>query len=161
RIELLPPGQLGEIVVRGHCVMLGYLNRPEDTAAVMVDGWFRTGDLGTRDEDGYLTIVDRKKDMVLRGGYNVYPREIEEVMLRHPAIAQVAVIGVPDARLGEEVCAVIVPADGVEPDAAGIVSWSRSHLAAYKYPRRIEFVDAFPLGPSGKVLKRELVARFR
>jgi long-chain acyl-CoA synthetase len=161
RIELLPVGDLGEIVIRGHNVMAGYLNRPDATAEVMVDGWFRSGDLGTKDADGFLTIVDRKKDMVLRGGYNVYPREIEEVMLRHPAIAQVAVIGVPDARLGEEVCAVIVPADGVEPDAAGIVSWSRSHLAAYKYPRRIEFVDAFPLGPSGKVLKRELVARFR
>jgi long-chain acyl-CoA synthetase len=159
-IELLPTGELGELVVRGHNVMKGYLNRPEDTAEVMVDGWFRTGDLGTKDADGYLTIVDRKKDMVLRGGYNVYPREVEEVLLRNPAIGQVAVIGVPDDRLGEEVCAVVIPAEGAESDADAIVAWSREALAAYKYPRRIEFVDEFPLGPSGKVLKRELVARY-
>jgi long-chain acyl-CoA synthetase len=160
-IELLPTGELGELVVRGHNVMKGYLNRPDATAEVMVDGWFRTGDLGTKDEDGYLTIVDRKKDMVLRGGYNVYPREVEEVLLRNPAVGQVAVIGVPDARLGEEVCAVVIPADGAEPDAAAIVAWGKQALAAYKYPRRIEFVAEFPLGPSGKILKRELVARYR
>jgi long-chain acyl-CoA synthetase len=160
-IELLPLGELGEIVIRGHNVMAGYLNRPDATAEVMVDGWFRSGDLGTKDADGFLTVVDRKKDMVLRGGYNVYPREVEEVLLRNPAIAQVAVIGVPDPRLGEEICAVVVPADGVEQDADAIVAWAKEALAAYKYPRRIEFVDAFPLGPSGKVLKRELVARFR
>jgi long-chain acyl-CoA synthetase len=141
--------------------MAGYLNRPDATAEVMVDGWFRSGDLGTKDADGFITIVDRKKDMVLRGGYNVYPREVEEVLLRNPAIAQVAVIGVPDPRLGEEVCAVVVPADGAEQDADAIVAWAKDALAAYKYPRRVEFVDAFPLGPSGKVLKRELVARFR
>jgi long-chain acyl-CoA synthetase len=159
-VELLPTGELGELVVRGHNVMKGYLNRPEATAEVMVDGWFRTGDLGTKDADGYLTIVDRKKDMVLRGGYNVYPREVEEVLLRNPAVGQVAVIGVPDARLGEEVCAVVIPAEGVQVDAAAIVAWSREALAAYKYPRRIEFVEEFPLGPSGKILKRELVARY-
>jgi long-chain acyl-CoA synthetase len=159
-IELLPVGELGEIVIRGHNVMAGYLNRPDATAEVMVDGWFRSGDLGTKDADGFITIVDRKKDMVLRGGYNVYPREVEEVLLRNPAIAQVAVIGVPDPRLGEEVCAVVVPADGAEQDADAIVAWAKDALAAYKYPRRVEFVDAFPLGPSGKVLKRELVARF-
>jgi long-chain acyl-CoA synthetase len=159
-IELLPTGELGELVVRGHNVMKGYLNRPDATAEVMVDGWFRTGDLGTKDADGFVTIVDRKKDMVLRGGYNVYPREVEEVLLRNPAIGQVAVIGVPDARLGEEVCAVIIPAEGAEADADAIVAWSREALAAYKYPRRVEFVDEFPLGPSGKILKRELVSRF-
>ncbi|HEY0560846.1 MAG TPA: long-chain fatty acid--CoA ligase, partial [Frankiaceae bacterium] len=160
RIELLPPGQLGEIVVRGHCVMLGYLNRPEDTAAVMVDGWFRTGDLGTRDEDGYLTIVDRKKDMVLRGGYNVYPREVEEVLLRCPGIAQVAVIGVPHETHGEEVAAIVVREEGHGVTADDIRAYGKAHLAAYKYARRIEFVDALPLGPSGKVLKRELVAQY-
>jgi long-chain acyl-CoA synthetase len=160
RIELLPPGQLGEIVVRGHCVMLGYLNRPEDTAAVMVDGWFRTGDLGTRDEDGYLTIVDRKKDMVLRGGYNVYPREVEEVLLRCPGIAQVAVIGVPHETHGEEVAAIVVREEGHDVTADDIRAYGKGHLAAYKYARRIEFVDALPLGPSGKVLKRELVAQY-
>jgi len=160
RIELLPTGELGEVVIRGHNVMAGYLNQPEATAEVMVDGWFRSGDLGVKDEDGYISIVDRKKDMVLRGGYNVYPREVEEVLLRHPDIAQVAVIGVPDDTYGEEVCAVVVPREGAEQDAAAIVAWSKGLLAGHKYPRRVEFVDAFPLGPSGKVLKRELVARF-
>jgi len=163
RIELLPAGSVGEIVIRGHNVMAGYLNRPGDTAAAIVDGWFRSGDLGRKDHDGYLSIVDRKKDMVLRGGYNVYPREVEEVLVRHAAIAQVAVIGVPDDRYGEEVCAVVVPRPGRAPDetlAADIVGWARASLAAYKYPRRVEFVDRFPLGPSGKVLKRELAARF-
>jgi long-chain acyl-CoA synthetase len=158
RIELLATGELGEIVVRGHNVFAGYLNKPEATAAAIVDGWFRTGDLGTKDEDGYVTIVDRKKDMVLRGGYNVYPREVEEVLLRHPAVAQVAVIGVPDPQYGEEVCAVVVKEPGQEISEAELSTWSKEHLAAYKYPRRVVFTDAFPLGPSGKVLKRELVA---
>jgi len=127
-----------------------------------VDGWFRSGDLGVKDEDGYLSIVDRKKDLVLRGGYNVYPREIEEVLVHHPAVAQVAVIGILDQRLGQEVCAVVIPRAGFAGDAAlgaQIVAWSKERLAAYKYPRVVEFVDAFPLGPSGKVLKRELVER--
>jgi long-chain acyl-CoA synthetase len=161
RIDLLPTGELGELVVRGHNVMAGYLNRPEATAEVMVDGWFRTGDLGTKDEDGYVTILDRKKDMVLRGGFNVYPREVEEALLRHPHVGQVAVIGVPDEVYGEEVCAVVIAREGADPDPAEIVEWSRARLAGHKYPRRIEFADAFPLGPSGKVLKRELVARYR
>ncbi|WP_280367728.1 long-chain-fatty-acid--CoA ligase [Nocardia wallacei] len=162
RIELLPDGEVGEIVVRGHNVMAGYLNRPDATAEVLVDGWFRSGDLGRKDEDGYLVVVDRKKDMILRGGYNVYPRELEDVLIDHPRIAQVAVIGVPDERLGQEVCAVVIARGGAA--AAGqaadeIVAWSRNRLAAYKYPRRVVFVDEFPLGPSGKVLKRELAAR--
>jgi long-chain acyl-CoA synthetase len=159
-IELLPAGELGEVVIRGHNVMAGYLNNPEATAEVMVDDWFRSGDLGVKDDEGYISIVDRKKDMVLRGGFNVYPREVEEVLLRHPDIAQVAVIGVPDDRYGEEVCACVVPREGAERDAAAIVGWSRGQLAGHMYPRRVEFVDAFPLGPSGKVLKRELVTRF-
>jgi long-chain acyl-CoA synthetase len=164
QIVLLHPGELGEVVVRGHNVMAGYLNRPEATAEVMVDGWFRTGDLGTKDDDGYISIVDRKKDMVLRGGFNVYPREVEEVLLRHPAVAQVAVIGLPDDTYGEEVCAVVIPAEGNETGAElaeQIVEWSRAQLAGHKYPRRVEFTDAFPLGPSGKILKRELVASYR
>jgi long-chain acyl-CoA synthetase len=160
RIELLPSGELGEVVIRGHNVMAGYLNNPDATAEVMVDGWFRSGDLGTKDSDGYISIVDRKKDMVLRGGFNVYPREVEEVLLRHGDVAQVAVIGVPDDTYGEEVCAVVVPEEGSTPDPAEIVAWSKTQLAGHKYPRKVEFVDAFPLGPSGKVLKRELVARF-
>ncbi|MEV6674676.1 long-chain fatty acid--CoA ligase [Streptomyces sp. NPDC051162] len=162
RIELLPAGELGEIVIRGHNVMAGYLNRPEATAEVMVDGWFRSGDLGLKDAEGYLSIVDRKKDMVLRGGYNVYPRELEDVLMRHPAVAHVAVVGVPDDVHGEEVCAVVVARPDVVPGVAlaqDIVAWSKERLAAYKYPRLVEFVDAFPLGPSGKVLKRELVTR--
>lgn len=162
RIELLPDGDLGEIVVRGHNVMAGYLNRPEATAEVLVDGWFRSGDLGRKDADGYLVLVDRKKDMVLRGGYNVYPREVEEVLMRHPDVAQVAVVGVPDDVHGEEVCAVVVPRSDAFTGAVlarEIVTWGKSRLGAHKYPRRVEFVDAFPLGPSGKVLKRELVDR--
>jgi long-chain acyl-CoA synthetase len=161
RIELLPTSELGEIVVRGHNIFAGYLNKPEETAAAIVDGWFRTGDLGTKDADGYITIVDRKKDMVIRGGYNVYPREVEETMLRHPAVAQVAVIGLPDPQYGEEVCAVVIKEPGHEVTATELSAWAKDHLAAYKYPRRVFFADALPLGPSGKVLKRELVATYR
>jgi long-chain acyl-CoA synthetase len=161
RIELVGTGEIGEVVIRGHNVFTGYLNNAEATRAAIVDGWFRSGDLGTKDADGFVAIVDRKKDMVLRGGYNVYPREVEEVLLRHPAIAQVAVIAVPDPTHGEEVCAVVVRSpEGADATAEEIVAWSKGQLAAYKYPRLVEFVDAFPLGPSGKVLKRELVARF-
>ena len=159
RIELLPTGELGEIVVRGHNVFKGYLNKPEATAAAIVDGWFRTGDLGTKDEQGYVRILDRKKDMVIRGGYNVYPRDVEEILLRHPGVGQVAVIGLPDPRSGEEVCAVVIK-DG-EVTEQEIIAYGKEHLAAYKYPRRVIFVDAFPLGPSGKVLKRELVAEHK
>ncbi|MFE1885383.1 AMP-binding protein, partial [Streptomyces diastatochromogenes] len=160
RIELLPPGELGEVVIRGHNVFSGYLGRPEATAEALVDGWFRTGDLGTKDEEGFLRIVDRKKDVIIRGGYNVYPREVEEVLMRHPEVAQVAVIGLPDELHGEEVCAVVVPAPGALPDAAGITEWSKENLGRHKYPRRVEFADELPLGPSMKVLKRELRARY-
>ncbi|MEU5536098.1 long-chain fatty acid--CoA ligase [Streptomyces sp. NPDC020362] len=160
RVELLPPGELGEVVIRGHNVFSGYLGRPEATAEAVVDGWFRTGDLGTKDEEGFLRIVDRKKDVIIRGGYNVYPREVEEVLMRHPGVAQVAVIGLPDELHGEEVCAVVVPAQGTAPDAAGITEWSKEHLGRHKYPRRVEFAAALPLGPSMKVLKRELRAQY-
>jgi long-chain acyl-CoA synthetase len=159
RIELLPDGELGEIVIRGHNVFKGYLNNPEATAAAIVDGWFRTGDLGTRDAEGFITIVDRKKDLIIRGGFNVYPREVEEVLMRHPDIVQVAVIGVPHETHGEEVVAIVVArSDDFESEA--IVAWSQQHLGKHKYPRRIERVDALPLGPSGKVLKRELRLTF-
>ncbi|WP_306319876.1 MULTISPECIES: long-chain fatty acid--CoA ligase [unclassified Streptomyces] len=160
RIELLPTGELGEIVVRGHCVFSGYLGRPEQTAQALVDGWFRTGDLGTKDEDGYLRIVDRKKDVIIRGGYNVYPREVEEVLMRHPGIDHVAVIGLPDDVHGEEVCAVVVPKPDTALDAAELTAWSKEHLGKHKYPRRVEFTDQLPLGPSMKVLKRELRATY-
>jgi long-chain acyl-CoA synthetase len=162
RIELVPADEIGEVVIRGHNVFTGYLNNDAATRAAIVDGWFRSGDLGTKDSDGFVSIVDRKKDMVLRGGFNVYPREVEEVLLRHPAIGQVAVIALPHETHGEEVCAVVVRSpEGGDATEDEIVAWSKEHLAAHKYPRIVRFVDAFPLGPSGKVLKRELVARFR
>ncbi|WFE42650.1 long-chain fatty acid--CoA ligase [Micromonospora sp. WMMD998] len=158
-IAFVPDGEVGEVVVRGHNIMAGYLNLPEATAGTVVDGWLRTGDLGQFDEDGYLTIVDRKKDVILRGGHNVYPREIEEVLSRHSAVRQVAVVGLPDDRLGEEVCAAVVVRDGFSagPElAAELVALARDRLAAYKCPRRVEFLPSFPLGGGGKVLKREL-----
>jgi long-chain acyl-CoA synthetase len=160
RIELVPAGEIGEVVIRGHNVFTGYLGNPDATKAAIVDGWFRSGDLGTKDADGFVSIVDRKKDMVLRGGFNVYPREVEEVLMRHPAVAQVAVVALPDETHGEEVCACVVVEPGAEVAEDELVAWSREQLAAHKYPRVVRFVDAFPLGPSGKVLKRELVARF-
>nr|WP_205861641.1 long-chain fatty acid--CoA ligase [Planosporangium flavigriseum] len=157
RIELVPAGELGEIVIRGHNVFAGYLGRPEATEQALVDGWFRTGDLGTKDDDGFISIVDRKKDLVIRGGFNVYPREVEEVIARHPAVVQVAVIGVPDEVHGEEICAVVV-LDGNEPapSADELIDWSRERLGRHKYPRQVRFLDQLPLGPSHKVLKREL-----
>ena len=160
RIEFVPHGELGEIIVRGHNVFAGYLNNPEATAAAMVDGWFRTGDLGTKGDDGFVTIVDRKKDMVLRGGFNVYPREVEETLLRHAAIRDVSVIGLPDEVHGEEICACVILHDGASLTADELIEWSKEHLAKYKYPRRVEFVTEFPLGPSLKVLKRELRDRY-
>lgn len=158
RIEFLPTGELGEIVIRGHNVFAGYLNRPEATAQAVVDGWFRSGDLGTKDEQGFITIVDRKKDLVIRGGFNVYPREVEEALARHPGVQQVAVIGVPDSTLGEEICAVVVTDAGVTEDE--LISWSKEKLGKHKYPRQVRFVDTLPLGPSHKVLKRELRKTF-
>ena len=159
RIELLPVGELGEIVIRGHNVFAGYLNRPEATAEAVVDGWFRSGDLGTKDAEGFITIVDRKKDLVIRGGFNVYPREVEEALARHPAVVQVAVIGVPDEVHGEEICAVVVPDPGGLTEQE-LIDWSREQLGKHKYPRQIRFVEALPMGPSFKVLKRELRRTF-
>ncbi|WP_432015090.1 long-chain-fatty-acid--CoA ligase [Streptomyces cucumeris] len=163
RIDLLARGEVGEIVVRGHNVMAGYLDRPRETGEVLVDGWFRTGDLGVLDADGYLSIVDRKKDLVVRGGFNVYPREVEDVLRGHPAVEQVAVVGVPDEKLGQEVCAVVVVRTGHPAGdalASDIVAWGKARMAGYKYPRRVEFAETFPLGSSGKVLKRELASRY-
>ncbi|WP_194899747.1 long-chain-fatty-acid--CoA ligase [Catenulispora pinisilvae] len=158
-IRLLPRGELGEIVIRGHNVFTGYLGRPEATAAAVVDGWFRTGDLGRRDADGFISIVDRTKDLIIRGGFNVYPREVEDTLLRMPGLTEVAVIGVPDDVHGEEIVAVVVAGAGV-PSAEEILAYGDEHLGRHKYPRRVEFVDALPLGPSHKVLKRELRDRF-
>ncbi len=159
RIELLPSGEMGEIVIRGHCVFKGYLNDPEATRAAIIDGWFRSGDLGTKDADGFITIVDRKKDMIIRGGFNVYPREVEEVLMRHPAVKQVAVIGVPHETHGEEVVAVVLCEETHDVSAEALIAWSQEHLARHKYPRHVYFIEAMPLGPSGKVLKRVLRER--
>ena len=152
----LPSGERGEIVMRGHNVMKGYFNRPEETAVALKGGWFHTGDIGTIDADGYVSIVDRKKDMVLRGGMNVYPREIEEVLMTHPAVSLVAVMGVPDDRLGEEVKAYVVLKPGTTLTPEALVEWSKDQLAAYKYPRLVEIRESLPVGPTGKVFKRAL-----
>ena len=149
-------GQRGEVVIRGHNVMKGYYKQPEATAEALRGGWFHTGDIGVLDADGYLTIVDRKKDMLIRGGTNVYPREIEEVLMTHPAVSLAGVIGVPDERLGEEVKAFVVLKPGAAITADALIAWCKEQLAAYKYPRTIEFRDSLPMGATGKVLKRAL-----
>ena len=157
-ITFLGVGEIGEVVLRGHNIFAGYLNNPAATAAVMVDGWFRTGDLGTVDEDGFISIVDRKKELIIRGGFNVYPREVEEVLATHPGIGTVAVVGFPDELHGEEIAAVVVRSpEGASLTGQELIDWSKERLGRHKYPRRVEFVDAMPLGPSGKILKRELV----
>ncbi|MGH9311539.1 MAG: AMP-binding protein, partial [Vicinamibacterales bacterium] len=156
--RFVPVGEPGEIVIRGPNVMKGYFGRPDATEDAMRHGWFHTGDIGTIDADGYVTIVDRKKDMIIRGGFNVYPREIEEVLLTHPAVALAAVVGVPDERLGEEVKAFIVRRGGADVTEGDLIEWSREQMAAYKYPRTIEFRDSLPVSATGKILKRELRA---
>lgn len=149
--------QVGELAVRGHNVMKGYLNRPEATAEVLENGWFRTGDLARRDADGFYFIVDRSKDVIIRGGFNVYPREVEELMIRHPAVSFVAVIGVPHPSLGEEIKAVVVLKDLDDPvTEEELIAWTKDRLAAFKYPRIVEFVERLPMTSTGKVLKRLL-----
>jgi long-chain acyl-CoA synthetase len=154
----LPPGGVGEIVIRGHNVMKGYWRRPDATAEAIRDGWFHTGDMGRVDADGYFFIVDRKKDMVIRGGYNVYPREIEELLYEHPSVREAAVIGVPHPELGEEVAAAIVPVPGASVEGDEIVDFVKGQVAAYKYPRVVWFVEQLPKGATGKILKREIEA---
>ncbi len=153
----LPQGEVGEIAIRGHNIMKGYWRKPEATAdAISADGWFRTGDVGRVDEDGYYYIVDRKKDLIIRGGYNIYPREIEEVLYEHPAVAEAAVVGMPHAELGEEVGAAVVLKPGTFASEDELRGFVKAQVAAYKYPRRVWFVDALPKGPTGKILKREI-----
>ena len=152
----VPAGDPGEVVVRGHCVMKGYLGRPEETAEALRGGWFHTGDIGRFDEDGYLYIVDRLKEMIIRGGFNVYPREVEELLVTHPEISLAAVVGMPDEQYGEEVKAFVVPAAGASPEPEAIVAWARERLAGYKYPRIVELRESLPLGATGKILKRDL-----
>jgi long-chain acyl-CoA synthetase len=154
--QTVADGEIGEIAIRGHNVMKGYWNKPEATAETMTDGWFRTGDMARVDEDGYYFIVDRKKDLIIRGGYNVYPREIEEVLHEHPAVAEAAVIGMAHDSLGEEVGAAVA----LKPDASAtpdeLRDFAKARVAAYKYPRRVWLVDALPKGPTGKILRREV-----
>jgi long-chain acyl-CoA synthetase len=152
----LATGEVGEIVIKGHNVMKGYWNRPDATAEAIKDGWFHSGDLAKVDEDGYFFIVDRKKDMIIRGGYNVYPREIEEVLYEHPAVREAAVVAVPHDELGEEVGAAVALKDGEQVSAEELQAYVKENVAAYKYPRRIWFVDELPKGPTGKILKREI-----
>lgn len=154
------PDQPGEIEIKGHVVMKGYYKRPDATADAVRNGWFRTGDVARRDADGYYFIVDRKKDVILRGGYNVYPREVEEVLYRHPAVAEVAVVGVAHASLGEEVVAAIALKPGSDASIEELAGFARERLAAYKYPREIRLVDALPKGPTGKILKRAIRAHW-
>jgi long-chain acyl-CoA synthetase len=154
------PHEVGEVWLRAPNVMAGYFNREAETAAALVDGWLRTGDGGYVDEEGYLFLTDRMKDMIVSGGENVYPIEVEEALARHPSVDDVAVIGVPDERWGETVMALVIPRDGSAPSAEELVAFARERLAGYKLPRIVLFVDELPRTPTGKVLKRELRARF-
>jgi len=155
--EITDPDGIGEIAIRGHNIMKGYYKRPDATAeAINEEGWFRSGDLGRKDADGWYYIVDRSKDMIIRGGYNVYPREIEEVLLTHPAVSLSAVIGVPHESHGEEIKAFVILKPGASATPDEIVAWSKEQMAAYKYPRIVEIVDALPMTATGKILKREL-----
>ncbi len=152
------PGEIGEILIKGHNVMKGYWKRPDATAESIKDGWFATGDMAKVDEDGYYFIVDRKKELIIRGGYNVYPREVEEVLYEHPAVREAAVVGVPHDEWGEEVGAAVALKDGESVDEGELIAFVKEQVAGYKYPRRIWFVDELPKGPTGKILKREISA---
>jgi long-chain acyl-CoA synthetase len=153
-----PPGEVGEIVIRGHNVMKGYWKRPDATDAAIIDGWFHTGDMATCDDDGFYFIVDRMKDLIIRGGYNVYPRQIEEVLYEHPAVREAAVIGVPHPTHGEEVAAAVALRPGTSATPDELRDYVKARVAAYKYPRHVWLVDALPKGPTGKILKREIQA---
>ncbi len=155
----LPPGEIGEIVLRGENVMKGYFKNPEATRRAFRHGWFHTGDLGYRDEDGFFYVVDRKSDMIIRGGENIYPREIDEVLYRHPAVREAATVGVPDELYGEAVKAFVVLKEGAECHPEELIAFCRERLADYKCPTLIEFIDEIPKGPTGKLLKRELLNR--
>jgi acyl-CoA synthetase (AMP-forming)/AMP-acid ligase II len=158
----LPSGEAGEILVRGYNVMQGYFENPEATAeAIDADGWLHTGDVGTMDDRGYLDITDRIKDVFIVGGFNAYPAEIESLLLDHPAIAQVAVVGIPDERMGEVAAAFVVAATGATPDPAEIRSWAKERMANFKVPTAVRIVESLPTNPSGKVLKYELRAQFQ
>jgi long-chain acyl-CoA synthetase len=152
----VPQGEVGEIVIRGHNVMKGYWNRADATQEVMKRRVVPHGRHGQVDEDGYFFIVDRKKDMIIRGGYNVYPREIEEVLYEHPAVREAAVVGMPHEELGEEVAAAVVLKDGEDVSTEDLQKYVKGQVAAYKYPRKIFLLEDLPKGPTGKILKREI-----
>jgi long-chain acyl-CoA synthetase len=154
--EDVAEAEIGEIAIRGEGLMKGYWNRPEATDDAIPDGWFRTGDLATRDAQGYFTIVDRKKEMIIRGGFNIYPREIEEALYEHASVAEVAVIGIKHPDLGEEVGAAVVLKPGATAEPAELRNFAKSRVAAYKYPRHVWLVEALPKGPTGKILRREV-----
>jgi long-chain acyl-CoA synthetase len=154
----LPDGEVGEILIRGPNVTKGYWRRPEATEEAIRDGWLYSGDLGRRDADGYFYVVDRKKELIIRGGYNVFPREVEEVLYEHPDVVEAAVVGVPDPEMGEEVGAAVVLRPGSEANPEDLKAHVKSQLAAYKYPRQVWFLDELPKGPTGKILKREITA---
>jgi long-chain acyl-CoA synthetase len=149
-------GEVGEIVIRGHNIMKGYWQKPEATEEAMRSGWFHSGDMGRTDEDGYYYIVDRKKDLIIRGGYNVYPREVEEVLYEHPKIREAAVVGIPNDEWGEEIGAAVVLHEGEELEPDEVSAYVKERIAAYKYPRVVWFIDELPKGPTGKILKREI-----
>ncbi len=154
--EVSEIGAVGEMAVRGHNVMKGYYNRPDATAEVIRDGWFRTGDLARKDQDGFYYIVDRSKDMIIRGGFNVYPREIEEVLMTHSDVSLATVIGVPHESHGEEIKAFVILNTGAETTSDQLIEWSKEQMASYKYPRIIEITSSLPMTATGKILKREL-----
>jgi len=160
--ETLPAGEIGEILVASQACMIGYFDRPADTAqALDAEGWLRTGDAGRMDADGYLYLADRIKDMIITGGENVYPAEVENALYSHPAVADVAVIGVPDAKWGEAVKAIVVPVEGESPDPAALIAWARERIAAYKAPKTVAFRSDLPRNPSGKILRRLLRDDYR
>jgi long-chain acyl-CoA synthetase len=154
--EDLPPGEVGELLLKGPNIMLGYYGRETETAETLRNGWLHTGDLAKKDEDGYVYIVDRKKDMVIVSGLNVYPREVEEALYKHPKVRDAAVIGAPDDLRGEKVIAYIVPKEGEEIHSKEILRWLKERLAAYKIPRHIEFREDLPRNSTGKIMKRML-----
>lgn len=154
--EVSGSDEVGEIAIKGPNIMKGYYERPDATAEAIKDDWFRSGDLAKKDEDGFYFIVDRSKDMILRGGFNVYPREVEEVLMTHPAISLVAVVGVPNESHGEEIKAFVIKQEGDETSEDDLIAWSKEQMAAYKYPREVEFREELPMTSTGKILKREL-----
>jgi long-chain acyl-CoA synthetase len=157
--EVVAPGEVGEITVRSPAVMRGYWNAPEATAEALRDGWLHTGDLGYLDDDGYLFVVDRKKDLIIRGGFNVYPRDVEDALLEHPGVQMAAVVGRPDPRHGEEVVAFVAPAEGRDLAPDELIAWARERIGGYKYPREVHVVDSVPLTSVGKIDRKAVRAQ--